>query len=92
MWTVFRFSLSGGCARAYRDALEILRGAGFRQADEPLDPAAPFAASVLADVHRDPADVTRAIFSALGDAGLRPVAVSGCRLPERPRVEYVARA
>jgi len=32
MWTVFRFSLSGGGERAYRDALDILRGAGFRRA------------------------------------------------------------
>jgi hypothetical protein len=92
VWTVFRFSLSGGGARAYRDALEILRGAGFRQAPGPLDPSAAFPASVLAEVRRDPADVTRAIFSALADAGLRPVAVSGCRARERPRdAEQVAR-
>ncbi len=94
MWSVFRFSLSDGGDRAYRDALEILRGAGFRRAPAPgrFDGLAPFPAAVVADVRRSPADVTRAIFEALHEAGLRPVAVSGCAIAERPPVEHAARA
>ncbi len=94
MWTVFRFSLSGGAERAYRDALDILRGAGFRRAGgaEPIDVGAPFPAAVLADLRRTPGDVTRIIFDALRDAGLRPVAVSGCRAEARPAPGRGARA
>ena len=94
MWTVFRFSLCCGGDRAYREALEILRGAGFRHVPGP-PPAgadAPFPAAVLADVGRSPADVTRAIFEALDEAGLHPVAVSGCAIGEQPPAERAARA
>ena len=92
MWSVFRFSLCRGGERAYRDALEILRGAGFRQAPapEPVDADAPFPAAVVADVGGSPADVTRAIFEALQAAGLRPTAVSGCAIVERPPAEHAA--
>ncbi len=91
MWTLFRFSLCGGGARAYREALEILHGAGFRRADggEAIDADAPFPAAVIADVRNEPGDVTRAIFSALREAGLRPVGVSGAAmtLPASPGVD-----
>lgn len=88
-----RFSLGGG-ERAYRDALEILRGAGSRHArpEEPIDAAAPFPAAVVARVARRPDDVTRAVFAALAEAGLRPVAVSGCRVHEQPATGGGARA
>lgn len=92
MWTVFRFSLAGGGERAYRAALEILSGAGFRRAGGPVDLAATFPAAVLAEVPRTPADVTRAIFEALHEAGLRPVGVCGCRADARPSPERGARA
>jgi hypothetical protein len=94
MWTVFRFSLRGGDARAYRDALEILRGAGFRAAPGvgPIDSDAPFPAAVAADVERPAADVTRVIFAALCDAGLHPVAVSGCAVAEPAPAEQGVRA
>jgi hypothetical protein len=92
MWSVFRFSLAGGGARAYRDALAILRGAGFERASPAeLDQDAPFPAAVVADVPRSPDDVTRVIFAALSEAGLRPVGVSGCRMPPRPPVDVGAR-
>ncbi len=92
MWTVFRFSLCGG-ERAYRDALEILRGAGFRRAGAAaVDADSPFPAAVVADVRSDPSDVTRAIFSALRDAGLRPVGVSGARIAAPPPRRALARA
>ena len=94
MWSVFRFSLSDGGERAYRDALEILRGAGFRRAPDaaaPCETGAPFPAAVVADVRRSPAEVTRIIFVALHEAGLRPVGVSGCRAAERPPAELAAR-
>ncbi len=94
MWTVFRFSLAGGGERAYRDALEILRGAGLQPAPGlgTLGAAASFPAAVVADVGRCPSDVTRAICEALHEAGLRPVGVSGCALGERPAAERGARA
>ncbi len=93
MWTVFRFSLRGGEARAYHDALEILRRAGFRSARavDAIDPEAPFPAAVAADVRSEPADVTRAIFSALHEAGLHPVAVSGAPMTLR-KARVAARA
>jgi hypothetical protein len=93
MWMLFRFSLCGG-ERAYRDALEILRGAGFQRAGggDVLDAEAPFPAAVVADVRNEPADVTRAIFSALREAGLRPVGVSGAAIagPASPDVDAAA--
>jgi hypothetical protein len=94
MWSVFRFSLSDGGERAYRDALEILRGAGFRRAPDPVarcEPGAAFPAVVVGDVRRSPAEVTRIIFVTLDEAGLRPVGVSGCRAAERPSPERAAR-
>ncbi len=93
MWTVFRFGLSGGGALAYERALRILRRAGFRAAlPASACPDASFPAAVLADVRGSPDDVTRAIFSALREAGLRPIGVSGCALEERPPAERAARA
>ncbi len=94
MWTVFRFSLSGGGARAYRDALEILRGAGFRRAPGPerIGADGTFPGAVVADVRRDPAEITRAIFEALHEGGLHPVAVTGCAIGERLAAERTARA
>ncbi len=94
VWTVFRFALRDGDARAYRDALRILRGAGFRglPAPGPAGCDAPFPAAVLADVDRAPPDVTRVIFAALWDAGLHPVAVSGCALAEVGTAELGAGA
>lgn len=88
MWTIFRFSLRAGGAGAYREALEILRAAGFREAhaEDAIDADAPFPARVVADVRSEPADVTRAIFSALQEAGLHPVGVCGApaTLPPSP--------
>jgi hypothetical protein len=94
MWTLFRFSLRGGEARAYGDALEILRGAGFRRADAgtAIDADAPFPVAVVADVRSEPADVTRAIFSALHEAGLHPVGVSGAPMTLPPPATVAARA
>jgi hypothetical protein len=83
MWTIFRFALSDADPRAYEEAYEILEGAGFSRApEEPLegprgDP--PFPAAVMADVRQGTAAVTRAIFDRLGEARLRPLAVTGCR-------------
>jgi hypothetical protein len=94
MWTIFRFSLHARRAGAYREALEILRAAGFRRAgaDDAIDADAPFPAGVVADVRSEPADVTRAIFSALHEAGLHPVGVSGAPLTVPPPVGAAARA
>ncbi len=93
MWTRFRFSLCGG-ARAYREALEMLRRAGFHGAGaaEAFDADAPFPAAVVGDVGSEPSDVTRAIFSALREAGLRPVAVSGAPIAIAPRRRAEPRA
>lgn len=94
MWTLFRFSLCGGGARAYGEALEILRGAGFRCAEtgEAIDADAPFPAAVVADVGGEPAEVTRVIFSTLREAGLRPVGVSCAPLALPPSSGVDARA
>ncbi len=94
MWTIFRFSLRAGGAGAYREALEILRGAGFRRADagDAIDADAPFPAGVVADVRSEPADVTRAIFAVLHEAGLHPVGVSGAPLTVSRSTGAAARA
>ncbi len=93
MWTLLRFSLSGGGARAYRDALELLRRAGFRRAGaERIDPDAAFPAAVVGDVGTEPEEATRAVFAVLREAGLRPVAVSGARVALRPAPALGARA
>ncbi|HEX9049351.1 MAG TPA: hypothetical protein VF841_02350 [Anaeromyxobacter sp.] len=96
MWMRVRFSLSGGGERAYREALEILRGAGFGPeeagAGEPIEVGAPFPAAVIADVRREPAEVTRAVFSALRAAGLRPLGVSGAPVALPPAARARASA
>lgn len=81
MWTIVRFALDRG-GDAYQGAFDLLARAGFERCGELLpggveEPVLP--AAVVADVVQDPAVVSRAIFDALGAAGLRPVAVTGCR-------------
>lgn len=81
MWTIVRFALEPG-GDAYRGAFEVLARAGFERYPDPPpgdeeNPILP--AAVAADVLQDPAVVSRAVFETLGAAGLRPVAVTGCR-------------
>lgn len=94
MWTVFRFALSGADDRAYREAYDILRGAGFARASEVAAPSdlGSFPAAVVADVTQDPSAVTRVIFAALAEARLRPLAVTGCPAAWEPRLEAGATA
>jgi hypothetical protein len=93
MWTIFRFALSDADPRAYEEAYEILEGAGFSRAPDPVAGrrgVAPFPAAVMADVRQDTAAVTRAIFDRLGEARLRPLAVTGCRARSRRRAARAA--
>jgi hypothetical protein len=80
MWTVIRFVLHGEDERRYRTAAELLRDAGFVDHRVP-GPGRAAAADVLAD----PAVLSREIFVALGEAGLRPLWVSGAHVDVRPR-------
>lgn len=93
MNALLRFALSGGGPSGYREAFEILSRAGFRRVGPsgPVDAAATFPAAVLGEVGVSPEDVTRVVFAALGEAGLRPVAVSACDFPARPLAEEAAR-
>jgi hypothetical protein len=87
MWTIIRFSLSGGDAARYRAAFALLRRAGFREhqgADSPRAGEA-FAAAAVGDVEGDPSVVARAIFERLAEARLSPVMVSGARVRAAPR-------
>lgn len=78
MWTVVQFELG---ASDYRTAFEVLRGAGFVPHRRPGPaPAGPFPAAVARDLFQDPAVVTRAVFEALAEAGLAPVAVAGAHV------------
>ncbi len=73
MWTVVQFELR---SPGYRTAFELLAGAGFAPHRRPGDGSpGPFPAAVVRDVFQDPAVLTRAIFEALDEAGLAPVAV-----------------
>jgi hypothetical protein len=91
MWTLIRFALAEGTG--YGTAFEILRQAGFRVHQVPDSPRACSAmpAAVVADVLQDPAVVSRAVFEALAEARLRPVAVAGCEIGlGRPRAAALA--
>jgi hypothetical protein len=74
MWTVVQFELR---SPGYRTAFDLLAGAGFVPHRRPgAGSGGPFPAAVARDLFQDPAVVTRAIFEALDDAGLSPVAVA----------------
>ncbi len=91
MWTIIRFALADGAG--YATAFDILRRAGFRAHRAPDSPPAcsVLPAAVVADVPQDPAVVSRAVFEALAEARLRPVAVSGCEVrPARRAVAVLA--
>lgn len=79
MWTVVQFRLG---ASDYRTAFALLRGAGFVPHRLPAAavPEGPFPAAVARDLFQDPAVVTRAVFEALAEAGLAPIAVAGAHV------------
>lgn len=78
MWTVIQFALRSA---DYRTAFELLAGAGFAPHRRPAgDPGASFPAAVVQDLFQDPAVVTRAVFEALDEAGLGPVAVAAAHV------------
>jgi hypothetical protein len=91
MWTIIRFALHGEDARAYRVAFELLREAGFTPHRTPAAERRGHAAgealpaAVVSDLFQDPAVVSRAVFEALQEAHLRPVAVTGCHVEMRRR-------
>jgi hypothetical protein len=78
MWTLVQFELASS---DYRTAFEVLGGAGFVTHRRP-GPGAPevFPAAVARDLFQDPAVVTRAVFEALDQAGLAPVAVAAAHV------------
>jgi hypothetical protein len=91
MWTLIRFTLAEG--GGYGTAFEILRQAGFRAHQAPDSPqeCSAMPAAVIADVLQDPAVISRAVFEALAEARLRPVAVAGCEIaPVRRRAAALA--
>jgi hypothetical protein len=74
MWTVVQFELR---SPGYRVAFDLLAGAGFVPHRRPgAGSGGPFSAAVVRDLFQDPAVVSRAIFEALDEAGLSPVAVA----------------
>jgi hypothetical protein len=78
MWTVVQFELSSA---RYRTAFDLLAGAGFVPHRRPgADAGDPFSAAVVRDLFQDPAVVSRAVFEALHEAGLDPVAVSAAHV------------
>jgi hypothetical protein len=85
MWTIVRFALRRD--PDYRDALDLLAHAGFQRHRAPGDgDGEAFPAAVVADLFQDPAVVTRAVFEALAEAGLRPVGVAAAHVDvARPR-------
>lgn len=82
MWTVVRFELA---TPDYPTAFALLRGAGFAPHRQPRDGAPePLPAAVVQDLLQDPAVVTRAVFEALEQARLVPVAVAAAHVDLRP--------
>jgi choline dehydrogenase-like flavoprotein len=78
MWTVVQFELR---SPEYRTAFDVLAGAGFAPHRRPGDGSGgPFPAAVVRDLFQDPAVVTRAVFEALDEAGLAPVAVAAAHV------------
>jgi hypothetical protein len=77
MWTVVQFSLR---SPDYRTAFALLAGAGFAPHRRPAASDGAFPAAVVRDLFQDPAVVTRAVFEALDQAGLGPVAVSAAHV------------
>jgi hypothetical protein len=78
MWTVVQFSLR---SPDYRTAFALLAGAGFAPHRRPAAASdGAFPAAVVRDLFQDPAVVTRAVFEALDQAGLGPVAVSAAHV------------
>ena len=74
MWTVVQFELRSS---DYRTAFELLGGAGFVPHRRPSGATGEtFPAAVVRDLFQDPAVVTRAVFEALAEACLEPVAVA----------------
>ncbi len=74
MWTVVQFELRSS---DYRTAFELLGGAGFVPHRRPSGATGEtFPAAVVRDLFQDPAVVTRAVFEALDEARLEPVAVA----------------
>jgi len=79
MWTVVRFELRDTCD--YRRAFDLLACAGFGAHRRPAAAGAePLPAAVVRDLFQDPAVVTRAVFEALCEAGLRPVGVAAAHV------------
>jgi hypothetical protein len=92
MWTIIRFALAD--AAGYAKAFEILGHAGFRAHRAPDSPRACTAtlpAAVVGEGPQDPAVVSRAVFEALAEARLRPVAVTGCPLARRRHATLASR-
>jgi choline dehydrogenase-like flavoprotein len=82
MWTVLQFELG---SPDYRTAFDLLGGAGFAPHRRPAPGVkGPFPAAVVRDLFQDPAVVTRAVFEALHQAGLAPVAVAAAHVDVRP--------
>jgi hypothetical protein len=81
MWTIIRFALADGAG--YGKAFEILRHAGFRahRVSDPPRACTVLPGAVVGEALQDPALVSRAVFEALAEARLRPVAVTGCQVP-----------
>ncbi len=81
MWTLVKFRLG---AAGYATAFELLGGAGFVPHRRPgAESTEPFPAAVVRDLFQDPAVVTRAVFEALSEAGLAPVAVAAAHVDVR---------
>jgi hypothetical protein len=81
MWTIVRFALADGAG--YDKAFEILRSAGFsaHRASDPPRACTVLPGAVVGEALQDPSVVSRAVFEALVEARLRPVAVTGCLVP-----------
>jgi hypothetical protein len=78
MWTVVQFEIR---SRDYRTAFDLLGGAGFVPHRTPAtESQEPFPAAVVRDLFQDPAVITRAVFEALDQAGLAPVAVAAAHV------------
>ncbi|HEX9398786.1 MAG TPA: hypothetical protein VF912_01655 [Anaeromyxobacter sp.] len=79
MWTIVRFALRRD--PDYRAGFDLLAHAGFQPHRTPgAEPEDAFPAAVVADLFQDPAVVTRAVFEALHEAGLRPVGVAAAHV------------
>jgi hypothetical protein len=78
MWTIIRFELRA--ERHYGEAFTLLRAANFQPHHQPSPGASALPAAVVGDLFQDPAVVSRAVFEALADAGLAPVAVAAAHV------------